>query len=81
MSKIFDMEDIILKILYVYPHIYILWYIWNLFACYRMPHVNNNIYLELAKLDYAKCQTIYQLEWNQMKEYALCFYILVYLYK
>ncbi|KAL8092691.1 ent-copalyl diphosphate synthase 1 isoform X2 [Apium graveolens] len=44
--------------------------VWIGKTLYRMPHVNNNIYLELAKLDYAKCQTIYQLEWNQMKEWC-----------
>ncbi|KAL1825946.1 ent-copalyl diphosphate synthase 5 isoform X2 [Daucus carota subsp. sativus] len=44
--------------------------VWIGKTLYRMPHVNNNTYLELAKLDYAKCQTIYQLEWNQMKEWC-----------
>ncbi|KAK1373029.1 Ent-copalyl diphosphate synthase [Heracleum sosnowskyi] len=44
--------------------------VWIGKTLYRMPHVNNNIHLELAKLDYAKCQTIYQLEWNQMKEWC-----------
>ncbi|KAL8148925.1 ent-copalyl diphosphate synthase 1-like [Apium graveolens] len=43
--------------------------VWIGKTLYRMPHVNNNIYLELAKLDYAKCQTVYQLEWNHMKEW------------
>ncbi|KAL1817816.1 hypothetical protein ACET3Z_020390 [Daucus carota] len=43
--------------------------VWIGKTLYRMPHVNNNIYLELAKLDYAKCQTIHQQEWYHMKEW------------
>nr|XP_017251005.1 PREDICTED: ent-copalyl diphosphate synthase, chloroplastic-like [Daucus carota subsp. sativus] len=44
--------------------------VWIGKTLYRMPRVNNNIYLELAKLDYAKCQTIHQLEWSHMKEWC-----------
>ncbi|XP_057964388.1 (-)-kolavenyl diphosphate synthase TPS28, chloroplastic isoform X2 [Malania oleifera] len=37
--------------------------VWIGKTLYRMPYVNNNIYLELAKLDYNNCQTVHQLEW------------------
>ncbi|KAK3019599.1 hypothetical protein RJ639_005018 [Escallonia herrerae] len=35
-----------------------------------MPYVNNNIYLELAKLDYNNCQAMHQQEWNLIQEYV-----------
>ncbi|KAK3194366.1 hypothetical protein Dsin_025676 [Dipteronia sinensis] len=35
---------------------------------YRMPCVNNNDYLELAKLDYNNCQAVHQAEWNTIMQ-------------
>nr|AYN70609.1 ent-copalyl diphosphate synthase [Paeonia suffruticosa] len=43
--------------------------VWIGKTLYRMPYVNNDIYLELAKLDYNKCQTQHQLEWNTIQEW------------
>ncbi|KAJ0113422.1 hypothetical protein Patl1_03376 [Pistacia atlantica] len=34
-----------------------------------MPYVNNNIYLELAKLDYNNCQARHQIEWDSMQRW------------
>ncbi|KAK4388993.1 Syn-copalyl diphosphate synthase TPS3, chloroplastic [Sesamum angolense] len=34
-----------------------------------MPDINNEAYLELAKLDYNKCQAQYQMEWNRMEQW------------
>ncbi|CAK9167358.1 unnamed protein product [Ilex paraguariensis] len=34
-----------------------------------MHYVNNNIYLELAKLDYNKCQALHHLEWNNIRKW------------
>ncbi|KAL5980891.1 Gly-Xaa carboxypeptidase [Asimina triloba] len=31
-----------------------------------MPFVNNNVYLELAKLDFNRCQALHRLEWLEM---------------
>ena len=35
-----------------------------------MPYVNNNVYLELAKLDYDKCQALHVAEWGEIEEYV-----------
>ncbi|KAL0391003.1 UNVERIFIED_CONTAM: Kolavenyl diphosphate synthase TPS5, chloroplastic [Sesamum calycinum] len=35
---------------------------------YRMPYVNNNDYLELAKLDYNHCQALHLHEWEIQEE-------------
>ncbi|KAH9618173.1 hypothetical protein KSS87_012210, partial [Heliosperma pusillum] len=37
--------------------------IWIGKTLYRMPFVNNNLYLELAKADYNNCQALHKLEW------------------
>ena len=34
----------------------------------RMPYVNNNDYLELAKLDFNNCQALHQLEWDSIQQ-------------
>ncbi|XP_047338194.1 ent-copalyl diphosphate synthase 1-like [Impatiens glandulifera] len=38
--------------------------VWIGKTLYRMPFVNNDLYLELAKIDYNNCQTLHQLEWD-----------------
>ncbi|KAF8401695.1 hypothetical protein HHK36_012641 [Tetracentron sinense] len=37
--------------------------VWIGKTLYRMGYVNNNTYLELAKLDFNNCQALHQLEW------------------
>ncbi|OVA12584.1 Terpene synthase [Macleaya cordata] len=37
--------------------------VWIGKTLYRMPYVNNNAYLELAKLDFNNCQALHKLEW------------------
>nr|UVE15959.1 ent-copalyl diphosphate synthase [Leonurus japonicus] len=47
--------------------------VWIGKTLYRMPFVNNNKYLELAKLDYNNCQVLHQQEWrNIQKWYKSC---------
>nr|UNZ93477.1 ent-copalyl diphosphate synthase [Scutellaria baicalensis] len=47
--------------------------VWIGKTLYRMPYVNNNKYLELAKLDYSNCQSLHQQEWkNIQKWYESC---------
>ncbi|KAH7864663.1 hypothetical protein Vadar_032337 [Vaccinium darrowii] len=47
--------------------------VWIGKTLYRMPYVNNNRYLELAKLDYNKCQALHQQEWHSVQKwYADC---------
>nr|QMW69080.1 terpene synthase 3 [Callicarpa americana] len=47
--------------------------VWIGKTLYRMPYVNNNKYLELAKLDYNTCQALHQQEWkNIQKWYRSC---------
>lgn len=43
--------------------------VWIGKTLYRMPNVNNNTYLELAKLDYNNCQALHRLEWNNMQKW------------
>ncbi|MCD7469411.1 hypothetical protein HAX54_008456 [Datura stramonium] len=42
--------------------------IWIGKTLHRMPNVNNNVYLEAAKLDYDKCQSQHQLEWTLIQD-------------
>ncbi|RWW24104.1 hypothetical protein GW17_00011615 [Ensete ventricosum] len=35
----------------------------------RMPLVNNDVYLELAKLDFNRCQARHQLEWFDLEKW------------
>ncbi|TQD99301.1 hypothetical protein C1H46_015090 [Malus baccata] len=47
--------------------------VWIGKTLYRMPYVSNNLYLELAKLDYNNCQSLHLIEWdNIQKWYAEC---------
>ncbi|XP_009627025.1 ent-copalyl diphosphate synthase 1 [Nicotiana tomentosiformis] len=47
--------------------------VWIGKTLYRMPFVNNNLYLELAKSDYNNCQALHQLEWRRIcKWYKEC---------
>ncbi|KAJ0053552.1 hypothetical protein Pint_03315 [Pistacia integerrima] len=43
--------------------------VWIAKVLYRMLYVNNNIYLELAKLDYNNCQALHQTEWDNMQRW------------
>uniref|UniRef100_M4C9I5 Terpene synthase N-terminal domain-containing protein n=1 Tax=Brassica campestris TaxID=3711 RepID=M4C9I5_BRACM len=43
--------------------------VWIGKTLYRMPYVNNNEYLELAKQDYNSCQALHQLEWDTFQKY------------
>ncbi|KAK9018209.1 hypothetical protein V6N11_001188 [Hibiscus sabdariffa] len=43
--------------------------VWIGKTLYRMPFVNNNAYLELAKLDFNNCQALHQKEWASMQKW------------
>ncbi|KAJ6709031.1 ENT-COPALYL DIPHOSPHATE SYNTHASE CHLOROPLASTIC [Salix koriyanagi] len=43
--------------------------IWIGKTLYRMPYVNNNEYLQLAKLDYNNCQALHRLEWADFQKW------------
>ncbi|KAE8660652.1 Ent-copalyl diphosphate synthase [Hibiscus syriacus] len=43
--------------------------IWIGKTLYRMPYVNNNTYLEFAKLDFNNCQALHQMEWISMQKW------------
>ncbi|XP_058073719.1 ent-copalyl diphosphate synthase 1 [Magnolia sinica] len=43
--------------------------VWIGKTLYRMPYVNNNVYLELAKLDFNQCQALHQLEWREIEKW------------
>ncbi|KAJ6391997.1 hypothetical protein OIU77_025875 [Salix suchowensis] len=43
--------------------------IWIGKTLYRMPYVNNNEYLQLAKLDYNNCQASHRLEWADFQKW------------
>ncbi|KAL5980898.1 Gly-Xaa carboxypeptidase [Asimina triloba] len=43
--------------------------VWIGKTLYRMPYVNNNIYLELAKLDFNRCQALHRLEWLEIQKW------------
>ncbi|KAI3472795.1 hypothetical protein Pfo_031124 [Paulownia fortunei] len=43
--------------------------VWIGKTLYRMPYVNNNTYLELAKLDYNNCQALHQHEWKSIQKW------------
>ncbi|XVF21764.1 hypothetical protein REPUB_Repub12eG0118100 [Reevesia pubescens] len=43
--------------------------VWIGKTLYRMENVNNNVYLELAKLDYNNCQALHQMEWDGMQKW------------
>ncbi|KAJ7972786.1 Copalyl diphosphate synthase [Quillaja saponaria] len=43
--------------------------VWIGKTLYRMPFVNNNVYLELAKLDYNNCQAMHRYEWDNIQRW------------
>ncbi|KAG9456441.1 hypothetical protein H6P81_000949 [Aristolochia fimbriata] len=43
--------------------------VWIGKTLYRMPYVNNNVYLELARMDFNKCQELYQVEWREIQNW------------
>ncbi|KAF5732772.1 Copalyl diphosphate synthase [Tripterygium wilfordii] len=43
--------------------------VWIGKTLYRMPYVNNNVYLELAKLDYNNCQSLHRIEWDNIQKW------------
>ncbi|XP_077232941.1 ent-copalyl diphosphate synthase 1-like isoform X2 [Tasmannia lanceolata] len=43
--------------------------VWIGKTLYRMPYVNNNSYLELAKSDFNNCQALHQLEWLEIEKW------------
>ncbi|KAL5712663.1 muconate cycloisomerase [Ranunculus cassubicifolius] len=43
--------------------------VWIGKTIYRMSYVNNDTYLNLAKLDFNNCQALHQLEWNNLQEW------------
>ncbi|KAF8401693.1 hypothetical protein HHK36_012639 [Tetracentron sinense] len=43
--------------------------VWIGKTLYRMGYVNNNTYLELAKLDFNNCQALHQLEWIRIQKW------------
>ncbi|XP_048567132.1 ent-copalyl diphosphate synthase AN1, chloroplastic-like [Triticum urartu] len=43
--------------------------VWIGKTLYRMPLVNNNTYLELARLDFNSCQVLHQLEWHGLQKW------------
>ncbi|XP_022858374.1 copal-8-ol diphosphate hydratase, chloroplastic-like isoform X2 [Olea europaea var. sylvestris] len=47
--------------------------IWISKTLYRMPDISNNKYLELAKLDFNRCQAQHQREWYFLEEWYVNF--------
>ncbi|KAL2544631.1 Ent-copalyl diphosphate synthase [Forsythia ovata] len=43
--------------------------VWIGKSLYRMPDISNNVYLDLAKLDYNRCQAQHEIEWNEFQEW------------
>ncbi|KAK7285339.1 hypothetical protein RJT34_20108 [Clitoria ternatea] len=43
--------------------------VWIAKTLYRMAYVNNNNYLELAKLDYNNCQALHLTEWGEIQKW------------
>ncbi|KAJ3672979.1 hypothetical protein LUZ60_006353 [Juncus effusus] len=43
--------------------------VWIGKTLYRMPLVSNDLYLELAKKDFNRCQVIHQLEWSSLQRW------------
>ncbi|KAG0490906.1 hypothetical protein HPP92_007769 [Vanilla planifolia] len=43
--------------------------VWIGKTLYRMPYVNNQVYLDLAKADFNQCQAVHQLEWLGMQRW------------
>ena len=47
-------------------------YMWMAFR--RMPLVNNDVYLKLARTDFNNCQVLHQLECHGLQMYEFIFY-------
>nr|E2IHE0.1 RecName: Full=Copal-8-ol diphosphate hydratase, chloroplastic; AltName: Full=Copal-8-ol diphosphate synthase; Short=CcCLS; Flags: Precursor [Cistus creticus subsp. creticus]ADJ93862.1 copal-8-ol diphosphate synthase [Cistus creticus subsp. creticus] len=45
--------------------------VWIGKTLYRMPYINNNVYLELAKLDFNNCQALHRKEWETMQKWFM----------
>ncbi|KAJ1433078.1 Terpenoid cyclases/protein prenyltransferase alpha-alpha toroid [Sesbania bispinosa] len=45
--------------------------VWIGKTLYRMPYVNNDVYLEVAKLDYNNCQAVHSKEWENIQRWYL----------
>ncbi|CAI9755594.1 unnamed protein product [Fraxinus pennsylvanica] len=43
--------------------------VWIGKTLYRMPDISNNVYIDLAKLDYNSCQALHDIEWNEIQEW------------
>ncbi|KAF2321639.1 hypothetical protein GH714_000826 [Hevea brasiliensis] len=43
--------------------------VWIGKTLYRMPYVNNNEYLQLARLDYNSCQALHRVEWDNFQKW------------
>ncbi|KAJ7950500.1 Copalyl diphosphate synthase [Quillaja saponaria] len=43
--------------------------VWIAKTLYRMPYINNDLYLELAKLDYNNCQALHLEEWENLQRW------------
>ncbi|KAJ7950513.1 Copalyl diphosphate synthase [Quillaja saponaria] len=43
--------------------------VWIAKTLYRMPYINDDLYLELAKLDYNNCQAIHRKEWDNIQRW------------
>nr|XP_010918399.1 ent-copalyl diphosphate synthase 1, chloroplastic isoform X2 [Elaeis guineensis] len=43
--------------------------VWIGKTLYRMPRVNNDVYLELAKADFNRCQALHQVEWQDLQKW------------
>ncbi|XP_038973217.1 ent-copalyl diphosphate synthase 1, chloroplastic-like [Phoenix dactylifera] len=44
--------------------------VWIGKTLYRMPRVNNDVYLELAKSDFNRCQALHQVEWEGLQKWC-----------
>ncbi|KEH23767.1 copalyldiphosphate synthase [Medicago truncatula] len=45
--------------------------VWIGKTLYRMPYVNNDVYLELARLDYNNCQAMHYDEWKEIHRWYM----------
>nr|UZM18092.1 ent-copalyl diphosphate synthase [Gymnaconitum gymnandrum] len=45
--------------------------VWIGKTLYRMSYVNNNTYLNVAKLDFNNCQAVHQIEWDNIQKWYL----------
>ncbi|KAL2516731.1 Ent-copalyl diphosphate synthase [Abeliophyllum distichum] len=43
--------------------------VWIGKSLYRMPDISNNVYLDVAKFDYNRCQAQHKTEWNEIQKW------------